>query len=49
MVFTTRNLNEGWDGKVKGSLSDAGVYMYVIEGFDGTKNVFLKGTVTLVR
>jgi gliding motility-associated-like protein len=49
MVFTTKDLNEGWDGKVKGSLSDAGVYVYVIEGFDSTKNVFLKGTFTLVR
>lgn len=49
MVFTTRDLNEGWDGKIKGRLSDTGVYVYVIEGFDGTKNVYLKGTFTLIR
>ena len=49
MIFTTSDLNEGWDGKVKGMLSHTGVYVYVIEGFDGTKNITLKGTFTLVR
>jgi gliding motility-associated-like protein len=49
IVFHTSDLNKGWNGTFKGIKCDSGTYVYVIEGFDGLKNVFLKGTVTLIR
>lgn len=50
IVFTTTNLSEGWDGYVRGKLSDQGTYAYIIqmkttEGYQLER----KGTVTLIR
>jgi len=49
-VFTTTDVQKGWNGKYKGKLSDMGVYVYFVRGsnYQG-KDVFLKGTVLLLR
>jgi gliding motility-associated-like protein len=49
-VFTSTNLNEGWDGTFKGKALDMGVFAYTLEGkyYSGTK-FNIKGNVTLVR
>lgn len=49
-VFQTRDQGKGWDGKLKGVLLDAGVFIYYLEmqTLDG-KKLSKKGTVTLVR
>ena len=48
-IFSTRNIGEGWDGTYGGHPSPAGVYVYTISGTEGSKPVFVKGTVVLVR
>ena len=49
MVFKTSNIREGWDGTFNGARSPAAVYIYIIEGSSTRGNIFLKGTVTLIR
>ena len=48
-VFSTRNINEGWDGRFKGHLLDAGSYVYFISGTNEKGDVRAKGTVVLIR
>ena len=48
-IFQTNNVNNGWDGTIKGIKSEAGSYVYVITGKDLKGKLFLKGTVLLVR
>lgn len=50
LLFTSRDINKGWDGYYKGHLCDFGVYVYVIkfENYEG-KAKLQKGTVTLIR
>ena len=49
-VFETGNINQGWDGKVKGVLQPMDVYAYTldVEFFDNTK-ASKKGDITLIR
>lgn len=50
LVFSTRQLNEGWDGRFGGVEQASGVYVWMIEGL--TKDdrlVTKKGTVMLIR
>jgi gliding motility-associated-like protein len=47
LVFHTRNANQPWDGKYRGSSLPVGVYVYMISIKD-VKRLF-KGTLTLVR
>jgi gliding motility-associated-like protein len=49
-VFETNSRNQGWDGKVKGTLQPMDVYAYTlyVEFFDGTKTT-KKGDITLIR
>lgn len=49
-VFTTQNINDGWDGTFNGKLMDMGAYSYIIRvGYpDGASETF-KGDVTLIR
>lgn len=50
MVFTTTQINKGWDGNFGGTGQPAGTYVYQAEGTDFTgKTVFRKGTVVLIR
>ena len=48
-IFSTSNINEGWDGTYKGGRSPMGTYIYIIKGTDFRGDVFLKGTVLLIR
>lgn len=48
-MFTTTNSQLGWDGRWKGKLQNAGVFVWVAEGIDDQGNkIIRKGTVTLV-
>ena len=49
-VFETGNRNEGWNGKVNGTVQPMDVYAYTldVEFFDGTKAT-KKGDITLIR
>ena len=49
-VFETADINEGWDGKIKGDPADTDVYVWLIEGvYVGGKTFSQTGTVTLIR
>lgn len=48
-IFTTSNLNKGWDGTKNGAKLDAGVYIYAIKGVTDKGPVFLRGSVLLIR
>ena len=48
-VFSTRNIDEGWDGTRHGSPADIGTYVYIIKGISGGKTISSKGTVHLLR
>jgi len=49
-VFSTQNINDGWDGTFNGKLLDMGAYNYIIRVAypDGAAETF-KGDVTLIR
>ena len=50
LVFTTTDLNTGWDGTFNGAEQPMGTYMYMIDGIDVEGNGFNnKGDITLVR
>lgn len=50
LVFSTTNLNEGWDGSFKGSEQDVGSYVYVIRAVGSEGQRFERqGNVLLVR
>ena len=49
-VFETTNIDEGWDGTLKGTPQPMGVYVYMIEATTKTGKPFTKqGNVTLIR
>lgn len=48
-IFSTSDINKGWDGNFKILRKDAGIYIYTIKGYEENKLIFLKGTFTLVR
>ncbi|MBL0328858.1 MAG: gliding motility-associated C-terminal domain-containing protein [Bacteroidetes bacterium] len=49
-VFSTTNINEGWDGTNRGVKQELGVYVYLVR-FKNSKGEYLdfKGSVTLIR
>ena len=49
-VFSTNNIEDGWNGTVKNEKADMGVYMWMVTGLtkDG-KDILEKGNVTLLR
>jgi gliding motility-associated-like protein len=50
LVFETRTIQRGWDGKFKNLLQPAGVYIWILEAIDYQGNKLQKkGTVTLIR
>lgn len=51
LLFSTRNWQEKWDGKVKGITQATGVYVWMLEYTigDPPQRVFQKGTTTLIR
>jgi len=51
-VFSTNNINQGWDGTFKGELQDAGTYYYMMRVSYPTRDGrtdFLKGNIHLLR
>jgi gliding motility-associated-like protein len=49
-VFSTSNIDEGWDGSYKGEPQPMGVYIYTIEAVSDKGVIFTKqGNVTLIR
>lgn len=49
-IFSTANINMGWDGTYNGHSATPGTYVYLISGrFPSGKSVLLKGTVILIR
>ena len=50
LVFSTNQMREGWDGRLKGMDQDSGVFVWVVKGITNDGNViFKKGTVMLIR
>jgi len=51
LVFESKNWKERWDGKVKGNPQGTGVYVWMLSYThrDSKKEIFKKGTVTLIR
>lgn len=49
-VFACKNINQGWDGNVKGSFAPSGVYVYIITYKDSkNKKHTQKGSLMLLR
>jgi gliding motility-associated-like protein len=49
-VFSTTNVNTGWDGNVKGNPQDPGIYMYYLEmKHPSGKTISRKGSITLIK
>lgn len=48
-IFKTSDINTGWNGTYKGVKSPNGAYTYVIKGSDSKGEIFLNGTVLLIR
>jgi gliding motility-associated-like protein len=50
-IFTSHNINNGWDGNLDGKNMPTGVYVWTFEAIDGLtgEKVIQKGTVTLIR
>ncbi len=50
MVFESRDVELGWDGKFNGKEQEIGVYAFYIEGVQPSgKKLMLKGNLTLIR
>jgi gliding motility-associated-like protein len=50
LVYSSTNLELGWDGKIQGRDQGSNTYVWMVKGVDFTgKEVFAKGTVTLIR
>ncbi len=50
LLFSTDQLNAGWDGYYKGKPQNPGVYVWIVEGIDyQDQKIFKKGIVTLIR
>jgi gliding motility-associated-like protein len=54
MVFETRDINQGWDGKYKGQPQPMGTYVYIVEAIGasaeaGGRRFYRQGNVTLIR
>jgi gliding motility-associated-like protein len=50
VVYTSKNINEGWDGNIKGNAAPMGVYVYTIKYTNELKNEqTLTGHVTLIK
>jgi len=50
MIFSTRDFDEGWDGRFNGTLVPMGAYAYFIEVVDNVgRRSERKGTVLVIR
>jgi hypothetical protein len=49
-MFETQNIEQGWDGKYKGTDANIGTYVYIAEAEDAMGEKFkTQGTFTLIR
>ena len=48
-VFSTTDVNLGWNGLLKGRAADTGVYVYIIKGRYENQEVVVKGHAVLIR
>lgn len=50
-IFRTNQLSEGWNGRIKGQLCDAGTYVWLVDAIDASngQHILKQGTVTLIR
>ncbi len=48
-VFSTNNINTGWDGSFNGTKCAPGSYIYIITGSDATAKKTMKGNLLLLR
>jgi gliding motility-associated-like protein len=49
-VFESSDINQGWDGRMKGEPQPMGVYVYMVEAVSPTGRKFVKqGNITLIR
>lgn len=48
-VFESDDINSEWDGTFNGKNANIGVYVYVIEYFNGVNRQLLKGNINLVK
>lgn len=50
LMYQTKDLEQGWDGKVDGDSQPMGVYVYIIEGtLPSGRNYYQQGDFTLIR
>ena len=50
LIFTTKKLNDRWDGTYKGSFQPTGAYIWMAEGKDIKGNLIKdKGSIILLR
>ena len=51
LVYSTKDINKGWDGTVKGQKAADGVYIYSVKviGDNGVGKKEFKGHVTLLK
>ncbi|HMN33514.1 MAG TPA: choice-of-anchor L domain-containing protein [Chitinophagaceae bacterium] len=49
-LFSTNDINRGWNGRYKGTPQPIGVYVYIIEAKTSTgKKIYKQGNITLIR
>ena len=48
-VFETSDLNQGWNGKIKGQIQQSGVFVWQVTALKDGKYKLFKGTFTLIR
>ncbi|NCC18486.1 MAG: hypothetical protein EOM29_06050, partial [Bacteroidia bacterium] len=50
LVFTSKDINYGWNGQYKGKLCEQGAYVYIVKFINLNGEQFVqKGTVNLIR
>lgn len=50
LIFSTSEINKGWDGTLSGTPQQSGTYVYMAQGKDYLGNlIFKKGTIVLIR
>jgi len=50
LVFETKQIEKGWDGRYKGKPQLLGVYVYTIDAVTSTgKRFYKQGNITLIR
>jgi gliding motility-associated-like protein len=50
LVFTTNQLNRGWNGNINGTPQASGTFVYQVQAVDYTgKTIYKKGTIVLIR